>query len=898
MNVRTSKTLQGGGNTSCTNSFSSRSNLLNVSSVSATPTINPPSCGLVTSLTGTSTEPAGTVLQFYTGGTAGARNGTLVTQAGTSTPITAVVGSAGNWSANFTGAQGGGISAGTVITARAKAPGKVRSVNSNAVSATAGPSGTLSVTGPIAEGSTSISGTGPTSAAGGSVIVYIDGTPFNTPVLVASNGTWTVSGFAAQELFAGASVTATYTSGQCESKKGAATVVQCKAPQANYSITPVSTNICGGSTASFTLSGSEYGVSYRLLVNGAESGSSVVGTGSAITLTSAPIANTGATSTNVNISYRARKISGTACDATSSSISYGVRPQPTTSGLSFSTNTATVCAGSAATFTLAGTNNSYFYQLLNQGTGQLVGDMVQGTGGSISLSTGTISSNTSFSLRVFLSNTDASACTTTLPSQISVTITSPSISRAVFADNPKVCLNGATRINVSTEPNSNYTYTVYRRVGTSNNPSSDPVLGTFTGNGDIRSVTTGALGTAGTQTFYVRVTNSTGSCGTLTLTNTAQVEVTNTAVAANAGPDVIICAEEYVLRGNDVSPGIGTWSQVSGPSTAVFSSVSNPTSTVSGLVSGTYTFRWQATSSCSGSSSTTQDEVVIRVNCPATYTLAIPQYRDDYANGEALASATDPDGTITAAALTQGTLPPGTALNTTTGAITVANRNNLEEGTYPLTITLTDQFGVSSPVSIVLRIYGNSPAITPLPVELVYFRAQVQGQKVQLQWLTASEEDNKAFVVERSADGKAFTEIGTVPGAGTTLQEQRYTFVDAKPLPAANYYRLKQVDYDGDIAYSGTELVNMQLFTTGIPTLQAWPNPFKGTLHLLVQANTAQEATIKLSDVRGRQVYTSQLYLQTGANELELQLKDLPSGLYILRVQGGQLQESLKLIHK
>ncbi|SFH01305.1 Por secretion system C-terminal sorting domain-containing protein [Pontibacter chinhatensis] len=893
LNVRTVQTAGCAG-------ASLPSNFLTVQETTASPTINPLKCGLVTTLSGTSTEAAGTTLQFYTGGTAGSRDGTLITQSGTTTPITATVTSTGFWSVDLSAAASGGIAAGTLITARAKAPGEVRSVNSNAVSSTPGPTGVLAITTPITEGDTKVAGTGPTSAAGSTVTLYIEDTPFPTNVVVASDGKWEVSGIASTELFAGAKVTATFTpTNGCESIKSAVVTVSCKAPLTTFSMSAPPASICGGSIINMTLSGSEYGISYRLLVNGAESGASVLGTGGPITLVSGPITNYTSANTTASITYRARKVSGTACDATyASAATVTVQPQPAIAGLLFTSTSQAVCANSSANFSLNGTNPNYNYQLVNQTTNQLVGSAVQGSStAAITLSTGTVTTNMSYSLRITSRTGDVNSCATVLSNQVSVTITSPSITRAVYPTASKVCVGGATNINVSTEPNNDFEYTVYRRAGTSPSPSSDSPLGTFRGNGQVQSVSTGSLGTAGTQTFYVTVRRMTNNvCGTLTLVNTAQVEVTNQPAIANAGSDRNVCGTTATLQGNAPTSGNGIWSQVgTTPTVARIVDPNNPNTTIENLQPGTYTFRWTVTVDCGGTTSSASDDVILTVNCEASYTLAIPKYKDTYSSGNVLATASDQDGTIISATILQGTLPAGVELSAENGLITVVRPNALVEGVYPLTISLMDQYRMTTVTTIVLRILGDSPVIVPLPVELVYLRASVQQRQVVLQWLTASETDNKEFIVERSMDGKDFNAIGTVAGAGTTLQPQHYTFTDAAPLQQVIYYRLKQVDFNGDSEYSKVVAVRLNAEASE-QRLKVWPNPFKGEASIEVFAEEAGSASITLTAMQGQRVYESTVQLDPGYNKLTLPPLDLPNGMYILRLQNEQLIESTKVV--
>ena len=90
---------------------------------------------------------------------------------------------------------------------------------------------------------------------------------------------------------------------------------------------------------------------------------------------------------------------------------------------------------------------------------------------------------------------------------------------------------------------------------------------------------------------------------------------------------------------------------------------------------------------------------------------------------------------------------------------------------------------------------------TALPVTLKSFKGISNGVHNTLQWLTGSEINNDFFSIERSINGIDFTSIGQVQGNGNTNFDTKYMFVDENPNEV-NYYRLKQVDFDGKYAYS------------------------------------------------------------------------------------------------
>lgn len=87
-----------------------------------------------------------------------------------------------------------------------------------------------------------------------------------------------------------------------------------------------------------------------------------------------------------------------------------------------------------------------------------------------------------------------------------------------------------------------------------------------------------------------------------------------------------------------------------------------------------------------------------------------------------------------------------------------------------------------------------------LPVTLIHFKATVDNELVTLNWATAQELNNGAFDVERSIDGINWSMFTRIEGHGTTSQRHDYSCTDM--INRTTYYRLQQIDYDGDYEYS------------------------------------------------------------------------------------------------
>jgi hypothetical protein len=104
---------------------------------------------------------------------------------------------------------------------------------------------------------------------------------------------------------------------------------------------------------------------------------------------------------------------------------------------------------------------------------------------------------------------------------------------------------------------------------------------------------------------------------------------------------------------------------------------------------------------------------------------------------------------------------------------------------------------MSNPNQIVLRVEA------ALPIELAEFKgAKIDERTNLLTWRTASESDNRGFEVQRSSNGTDWRPLGFVPGSGTSTSPQHYDFYDNDPAFGMNYYRLRQMDFDGNTSFS------------------------------------------------------------------------------------------------
>ena len=174
-----------------------------------------------------------------------------------------------------------------------------------------------------------------------------------------------------------------------------------------------------------------------------------------------------------------------------------------------------------------------------------------------------------------------------------------------------------------------------------------------------------------------------------------------------------------------------------------------------------------------------------------------------------------------------------------------------------------------------------------IPVELATFSATADGDRVTLDWVTASETNNAGFDVERSTDGETFAAIGYEAGRGTTTEAQRYRFVDATPPFARTlYYRLRQVDTDGTDEYS--DAIPVRITPDQLELLPSAPNPFADRTRLRYRLPETGPVRLEVFDLLGRRVATLvDGEQEAGPHETMLQGARLASGAYFVRLTSG-----------
>ncbi len=182
-----------------------------------------------------------------------------------------------------------------------------------------------------------------------------------------------------------------------------------------------------------------------------------------------------------------------------------------------------------------------------------------------------------------------------------------------------------------------------------------------------------------------------------------------------------------------------------------------------------------------------------------------------------------------------------------------------------------------------------------VPLELVSFSGYTIADEVTLEWVTASELNNLGFVIEHSIDGDTFINIGFVEGKGSSTVLSQYSFTDY-PVNLKNnvlYYRLKQIDYNGRYEYSIViEVAVLASFTVE----QNYPNPFNPTTTISFSIPESGDIKLSVYNLIGEEVAVlKDGYTEAGKFEVDFNGRELPSGVYLYKLQAGDFVQVKKM---
>ncbi|MEO7309172.1 MAG: T9SS type A sorting domain-containing protein [Chitinophagaceae bacterium] len=195
---------------------------------------------------------------------------------------------------------------------------------------------------------------------------------------------------------------------------------------------------------------------------------------------------------------------------------------------------------------------------------------------------------------------------------------------------------------------------------------------------------------------------------------------------------------------------------------------------------------------------------------------------------------------------------------------------------------------------------GGNASVNPLPIGLISFSGTKQGAVNKLSWSTASESNNKGFELEHSVDGRNFSVVAFINSKalnGNSNTVVDYDLTDAVPFVSGTYYRLKQVDFNGNKNVSKVILLK-GLNPTKIELNYVYPNPVSKALNLVITAPATEMAVIVVTDLNGKSIIRKTISLEAGNNNIRMDIGNLATGTYFLKTinKDGNDSEIKKII--
>lgn len=213
------------------------------------------------------------------------------------------------------------------------------------------------------------------------------------------------------------------------------------------------------------------------------------------------------------------------------------------------------------------------------------------------------------------------------------------------------------------------------------------------------------------------------------------------------------------------------------------------------------------------------------------------------------------------------------------------------EQTYYFFVLATDSVGnvaEMDPSGVRSAYLGIGGAV---PLNWLYFQGRTKGTDNQLEWATANERNTREFRVERSFDARNYVEIGVVKAAGNTTGNTSYSYTDHgidKLGESDMYYRLAQVDMDGNTRYSTVVRLNYQGVTAGKTIV--YPNPTRGQIVVVPGDRSLIGSMAEVYDEAGKLLQTVKI---TSLHQ-QFDLGKYTNGIYFIRLANKEVLRVMK----
>ncbi len=193
-------------------------------------------------------------------------------------------------------------------------------------------------------------------------------------------------------------------------------------------------------------------------------------------------------------------------------------------------------------------------------------------------------------------------------------------------------------------------------------------------------------------------------------------------------------------------------------------------------------------------------------------------------------------------------------------------------------------------------IFAGKYGCTALPINLRYFNADfLKDKTVKISWSASDEVNTDYFTVEKSKDASIFEPMCSIKNNTESTAVKNYSATDAHPLPGINYYRLKQVDYDGKYSYS--DIISATSGEIHKLPVRLYPNPAGETLFYEFPA-AGENISIRVKDIFGNTLMRQDIKYTEGIYTGKLNTGMLQRGMYFFIINNGTEQNQIRFVRE
>ena len=186
---------------------------------------------------------------------------------------------------------------------------------------------------------------------------------------------------------------------------------------------------------------------------------------------------------------------------------------------------------------------------------------------------------------------------------------------------------------------------------------------------------------------------------------------------------------------------------------------------------------------------------------------------------------------------------------------------------------------------------------TALPISLLAFGGSVIDKNVELIWSTASETNNAGFEVQRiTLESESWETLGFIEGMGTTTVAHQYEYVDQQALTGESYYRLKQIDFDGNYHFSNVISIEMGLSSAN--PYEISPNPVGESLNIQLNYKNSKKIDLELYNASGQAIWKNSQVSSTASLSFDTKKIGLAPGIYYMHfINSGEIEIQKIVVH-